>query len=131
MQQKSPIMLLWVLAVLFLLVGVAYVAAPGTFTEIAAGEAPDRPSALTEIRAVSGGVALALGVFFALSAARPDWVVPGLVLGALVVACLAASRLIGFVADGGVTGTQVSLAVTEVIFVALCLLALRRQSVER
>lgn len=131
MQQKSPIMLLWVLAVLFVLVGVAYIAAPGTFTEIAAGVAPDRPSALTEIRAVSGGVALALGVFFALSAGRADWVVPGLVLGALVAAGLAVSRLIGFVADGGVTGTQVSLAVTEVILVALCLLALRGRSVER
>jgi hypothetical protein len=54
------------------------------------------------------------------------------VLGALVAGCLAVSRLIGFVADGGVTGTQVSLAVTEVIFLVLCLLALRdRQSVER
>jgi hypothetical protein len=50
----------------------------------------------------------------------------------LVLACLAASRLIGFVVDGGVTGTQVSLAVTEAIFLVLCLLALRgRQSVER
>lgn len=131
MQRKSPIVLLWILAVLFLVVGVAFIAAPGTFTEMAAGVAPDRASALTDIRAVSGGVALALGVFFALCAGRPDWVRPGLVLGALVGGCLAASRLIGFVADGGVTGTQVSLAITEVIVVALCLLALRWRSVER
>lgn len=125
MRQRSPILLLWVLAVLFVIVGVAFIAAPGTFTEMAAGVAPDRASALTDIRAVSGGVALALGVFFALSAGRPDWVAPGLVLGGLVGGCLAASRLIGFVADGGVTATQVSLAVTEVIVVVLCLLALR------
>ena len=132
MIQRPPIVLLWVLAVLFLVVGVAYVAAPETFTEMTAGVAPDRASALTEIRAVSGGVAVALGAFFALSARRPDWVAPGLVLGALVAWCLAVSRLIGFVVDGGVTGTQVSLAVTEVIFLVLCLLALRgRQSVER
>jgi len=132
MQQRSPIVLLWVLAVLFVFVGVAFIAAPGTFTEMAAGVAPDRPSALTDLRAVSGGVALALGVFFALCAGRSDWVAPGLLLGALVGGCLAASRLIGFVADGGVTATQVSLAVTEVIVVVLCLLALRGwRSVER
>jgi hypothetical protein len=132
MQKSSPIVLLWVLGVLFVLVGVAFIAAPATFTEMAADVAPDRPSALTDIRAVSGGVALALGVFFALCAVRPDWVGPGLLLGALVGACLAVSRLIGFVADGGVTATQVSLAVTEAIVVALCLLALRGwRSVER
>ena len=131
MQQRSPIVLLWVLAVLFVFVGVAFIAAPGTFTEMAAGVAPDRPSALTDLRAVSGGVALALGVFFALCAGRSDWVAPGLVLGALVGGCLAVSRLIGFVADGGVTGTQVSFAIIEVITVAFCLFALRWRSVER
>src|SRR5687767_5518021 len=89
MPQRSPIALLWVLAVLFLFVGVAFIAAPGTFTEMAAGVAPERPSALTDIRAVSGGVAVALGVFFALSAGRTDWAVPGLVLGGLVGGCLA------------------------------------------
>ena len=123
--------LLWVLAVAFVGVGVSFIAAPTTFTEMASGVAPDRPSALTDIRAVSGGVALALGVFFALCARRPDWVRPGLLLGALVDACLAASRVIGFVVDGGVTGTQVSFAVVEVVAVVACLLALRGASVER
>ena len=125
MPQRSPVVLLWVLAVVFVFVGVAFIVAPGTFTEMAAGVAPSRPSALTDIRAVSGGVALALGVFFALSVGRSDWVAPGLVLGALVGGWLAASRLIGFVVDGGVTATQVSFTVIEVIVVALSLLALR------
>ena len=132
MHSRSAIVLLWVLAAAFLAVGIGFVAAPGTFAEMAAGESPDRASAVTDMRAVSGGVAVALGVFFGLCASRPGWIAPGLVLGALVLACLAASRLIGFVVDGGVTGTQVSLAVTEVIFLVLSLLALRgRQSVER
>lgn len=131
MSPKSQSVLLWVLAVAFVLVGVGFIAAPTTFTEMAAGVAPDRPSALTEIRAVSGGVALALGVFFGVCAGRADWVSPGLLLGALVGACLAASRLIGFVVDGGVTSTQVSLAVAEVLVTGVSLLAMRGRSVER
>jgi len=133
MQSKSVIVLLWVLAAAFLAVGIGFVVAPGTFAEMAAGESPDRASAVTDMRAVSGGVAVALGVFFGLCATRPTWVAPGLVMGALVLACLAASRLIGFVVDGGVTGTQVSLATSEALVMALCLLALRgsSRSVER
>ena len=131
MQSKSAIVLLWVLAAAFVAVGIGFVAAPDTFAEMAAGESPDRASAITDMRAVSGGVAVALGVFFGLSATRPSWVVPGLVLGALTLACLAASRLIGFVVDGGVTGTQISLATSEAVIMVLCLLALRGRSVER
>ena len=131
MQSRSTIVLLWVLAAAFLAVGIGFVAAPGTFAEMAAGESPDRASAVTDMRAVSGGVAVALGVFFGLCATRPSWVAPGLVLGAIVLACLATSRLIGFVVDGGVTGTQVSLATSEALVMALCLLALRWRSVER
>ncbi len=133
MPSRSAIVLLWVLAAAFLAVGIGFVAAPGTFAEMAAGESPDRASAVTDMRAVSGGVAVALGVFFGISATRPSWVAPGLVLGALVLACLAASRLVGFVLDGGVTGTQISLATSEALIMALCLLALRgnSRSVER
>jgi hypothetical protein len=131
MPSRSAIVLLWVLAAAFLVVGIGFVAAPATFAEMAAGESPDRASAVTDMRAVSGGVAVALGVFFGLCATRPTWVAPGLVMGALVLACLAASRLIGFVVDGGVTGTQVSLATSEALVMGLCLLALRGQSVER
>ena len=132
MSPRSRTVLLWVLAVSFVFVGVGFIATPTTFTEMAAGVAPDRASALTEIRAVSGGVALALGVFFGVCAGRADWVTPGLLLGALVGGCLAASRLIGFVVDGGVTATQTSLAAAEVVVVVLCVLALLRgRSVER
>lgn len=131
MPARSSVLLLWFLAVLFLPVGVGFIAAPTMFTEMAAGVAPDRASALTEIRAVSGGVALALGLFFGACARRPDWVTPGLLLGALVAACLAASRVVGFFVDGGVTTTQVSFAALEVAVVVLCLLALRGRSVDR
>lgn len=124
--------IMWVLAVVFLFVGVGFVAAPATFTEMATGVAPDGASSLTEIRAVSGGVALGLGLFYAMCTRRPDWHGIGLVLGALLGAGLAVGRITGFVVDGGVTGTQASFAIVEVVTVVVCVLALRgERSVER
>lgn len=126
-----PKTIVWVLAVAFLFVGVGFVAAPATFTEMATGVTPDRSSSLTEIRAVSGGVALGLGLFFAMCTRREDWLTMGLVLGALVGAGLAVGRIVGFVVDGGVIGAQASFAIAEVLVVAVCLLAMRGRSVER
>src|SRR3712207_3176544 len=91
---------LWVLAIVFLLVGLGFVLAPETFTDMATETSPDGGAPLTEIRAVSGGVALALGAFWALSAQRDAWTVAGLTLGALVGAGLALGRFVGFAADG-------------------------------
>lgn len=127
-----PKVIVWVLAVVFLFVGVGFVAAPATFTEMATGVTPDGASSLTEIRAVSGGVALGLGLFYAMCTRRPDWFGVGLVLGALLGAGLAAGRITGFVVDGDVSGTQAAFAIVEVITVVACMLGLRQEaSVER
>ena len=128
MGPRSGVTLLWVLSVAFVAVGLAFMVAPGTFADLATGESPRLPSAVTDMRAVSGGVALGLGLFLGLCAARDDWVRPGLVLSALVLACMPVSRVIGFIVDGGVTGTQVALAAFEALAMVLCLLALRARS---
>jgi hypothetical protein len=117
--------ILWVLAVVFVAVGVAFVLAPSTFTEMATGVVPEGGASSTEIRAVSGGVALGLGLFFGWCARRGDEVVAGLVLGALVGAGLALGRVVGFASDGDVTGMQVTFAIAEVATVLACVLALR------
>jgi uncharacterized protein YjeT (DUF2065 family) len=123
---------LWVLAIVFVLVGLGFLLAPETFTEMATETSPDGGAPLTEIRAVSGGVALGLGVFWALCAQRAAWTAAGLTLGALVGAGLALGRVVGFAADGGVTGMQVAFAVAEVLTVLVCVLVLRTdRSVQR
>jgi uncharacterized membrane protein len=131
MGSRSGATLLWVLSVAFVVVGLAYMLAPSTFAELATGESPRLPSAVTDMRAVSGGVALGLGLFLGLCASRDEWVVPGLMLSALVLACMPVSRIIGFIVDGGVTGTQVSLAVFEAVALVLCVLALRARPAGR
>ncbi len=131
MGSRSGVTLLWVLAVAFVVVGLAFVFAPGTFAEMSTGESPRLPSAVTDMRAVSGGVALGLGLFLGLCASRDDWAAPGLMLGAVVLVCMPVSRIIGFIVDGGVTGTQVALAVFEAVAMVLCVLALRARPAAR
>lgn len=125
MESRSGATLLWVFAAIFVAIGVAFVVAPGTFADMATGESPRLASAVTDMRAVSGGVAVGLGLFLGLCASRADWVVPGLVLGALVFTCMPVSRIVGFIVDGGVTGTQVALAALEAVALVACLVALR------
>ncbi|TXL63091.1 DUF4345 domain-containing protein [Aeromicrobium terrae] len=115
-----------ILALVFLFIGVAFIAAPGAMTDLATGAEPSKASSLTEIRAVSGGVALGIGLFFALCVRKTEWLTMALLLGALVGGSLALGRIIGFLADGDVTGTQASFAVLEVATLAVCSWALRR-----
>ncbi len=115
-----------ILALVFLFIGVAFIAAPAAMTDMATGVEPDRASSLTEIRAVSGGVALGIGLFFGLCVRRTEWLTMALVLGSLVGGSLALGRIVGFLVDGDVTGMQASFAVAEVATLVVCAWALRR-----
>ena len=53
----------------------------------------------TELRAMYGGLELGLGAFFAAAAARPEWSSPALLAQTLGLGSLAASRLVGILAD--------------------------------
>lgn len=117
MQSKLVTIVLAVFAVAFIGTGLGFIIAPQDLVEPVTGEAPALPAAVTDMRAVSGGVALALGLFWAACLRRPDWAAPGLLLGALVGACMAGSRVVGFVVDGDVSTTLVLLAAVEALMV--------------
>ena len=121
-----PKTIVGILALVFLFIGVAFIAAPAAMTDMATGVEPDQASSLTEIRAVSGGVALGIGLFFALCVRRAEWLTMALLLGALVGGSLALGRIVGFLVDGDVTGMQASFAVAEVATVVVCSWALRQ-----
>lgn len=80
-------------------VGVTFTIAP-ELLERGAGLSFGGPAGTTEIRAVYGGIELAIGVFLLLCAAVPSWRAPGLVLAALVGGLAGGARVLGLVADG-------------------------------
>jgi hypothetical protein len=85
----------------FGLFGLAFVFWPVSMTRFVTGVAPGSPGAITDIRAIYGGMALGLTAFFAL-AYRGDANVQriGVAASALAFGCIAIARTIGLVADG-------------------------------
>lgn len=82
-------------------------------------------NAVTEIRAFYGGLELGLGVFFLLALRRPAWYIPALMVQALALGGVAATRLFG-IALGGTTEIMLALAAAEAAGCALAVVALLR-----
>jgi len=122
-----PVVLLWIIAVLFIGFGVGFAFAPTFFADfIIPGAAPSVPSAIIDMRATYGGPALGLGLFFVVATRRRQWMRPALVVSLLVIACIGAARLLGIIADGDPNAWMLFFLATEVISVALIVVALRR-----
>lgn len=122
--------LLWITAVAFVGFGLGFIAAPDYLADLVTGAAPSTPSGAIDMRATYGGPALGLGIFFALAAAQQRWLRPALLTSMLVVACIAAGRIVGIAIDGEPNGFMVTFLVLEVASVVLYALALRRTASE-
>ena len=96
---RYPAVVLWVCAVAFLAIGLVFTVMPQEMFRPLGLEVPGG-APLTELRAVYGGLELAVGVFLALCARRgEDAQELGLVLGFLLFSGLAAFRGIGMGID--------------------------------
>ena len=102
---RYPLVVLWISALVFLVTGALFTVMPqDMFAPI--GLTVTDGSPLTELRAVYGGLEVAIGVFLALCARRGGVALElGLVLSFLLLGGLAAFRGIGM----GVDGPQVDL----------------------
>jgi hypothetical protein len=112
-----------------LLFGVWYLIAPAAWTD-PTGFGPLGPHALTDVRATYGGFQIGLGVFTIWAAADAARVRMAIVLQALTIGAIASCRLVGFAIDGSPNGFLISAIITETIFTALALFALRRLSTD-
>jgi hypothetical protein len=117
-------------ALLWLPYGVWCFAQPG-FLADAAGVTAASPTGSTELRAMYGGLQIALGALAALGALRPDWTRTALVVLAFVGAGLGSARLLGASLDGAWTSyTAMGLAV-EWATLAIATALLRRPALAR
>ena len=91
---------LFLSALLWLPYGIYCFAQPASLAE-AAGVAFQSPTGSTELRAMYGGLQIAIGVLAGLAALRPPLVRPALIAIAFLTAGLGSSRLVGALIDGG------------------------------
>lgn len=110
--------------VLFVILGLAFLVEPGRMANIVGIEA-DRGRASIEVRAMYGGLELALGVFFLVATSRTRWFRAALAVQALGFAGLAAGRIVGMALDG-VDRRMIGLTVIEIGGAVLGLVAFRQ-----
>ncbi len=121
---RTALFVRWVLAILaavFLLLGLAFMFLPNMMVgaiDITAGS----PKALADIRAVYGGLDLALGILLLICFLRKEWAT-GLAIGTLTCTCLFAGRLVGILIDGANDILTFGLIASEVLGAVLAAVA--------
>jgi len=119
-------LLLWVNCWLFVSFGVGYLLVPSLLSDLITGATPATASAMTDMRATYGGMALGLAFIFGLCAKNKKDVRLG-VCGVLVtMTALAGSRLFGMLLDGSPTILISVLFGAEALMASLALLTLRK-----
>jgi hypothetical protein len=106
-------------------IGVGFLIAPTSWAR-AIEVVVASPTGRTDVRATYGGFVLAAGVFLAVCAARADWIRPGLVACALILAGFAAGRLIGLAVEGSLSRLMTAFLVIELGGTAAAIFAFLR-----
>ena len=119
--------LLIVDAVSFGVFGLAFIFLPDFCARLTTGTAPGTPAALTDVRAIYGGMALDLASFFWLAAAGTAEIGRlGLRVSALAFGFIALARSIGIALDGSGTPLMYGFLTLETLAAVLSVLVLRR-----
>jgi hypothetical protein len=111
-------------AVVFLAFGAAFLLFPATLAGHFDIELSS-PSALADLRAMYGGLPLAVGALFALGLRRTDWLVPTVFLVAASSAGLALGRVYSIAVAGVPSALVLVLLATELVSFVWALLAHR------
>jgi len=118
--------LLWVNALLFLAFGLGFMFAPAFFSQTITGASPATSSAMIDMRATYGGIALGLAIFWGWCARERNTQHAGLLSSLLVLAATTIGRVIGMVVDGSPNIFMFILLTAELIFVGLIVFALKQ-----
>ena len=121
-----PQVLLWLNCVLFIAFGLAFALTPAWFAILFSGAAPSTSSALIDMRAVYGGVALALAYVFARCARSDAYTRLGVQNILAVMIGLATARSIGIVLDGNPNVMMLLLLASEVLMALVAVIALKK-----
>ena len=126
---KLEKILLWTNCWLFLLFGLGFVFLPSLLSEIITGAEPSTASAVTDMRATYGGIALGLSYMFRLCALNDKYAELGIHGVFAVMSALSVSRLFGIVLDGSSSMFIYALLGAELIMACLAYLTMKYMKV--
>ncbi len=123
---KFSRILLWVNCTLFVAFGLAFALMPAWFATLFTGDAPTTSSAMIDMRAIYGGVALALAYLFAQCARNDAYLKLGTQTVLAVMLGLAGARSLGIMLDGSPNVMMMLLLASEVLMAAIAIIALKK-----
>lgn len=100
--------------ILFIGFGLGFMIAPACFSALFTGAQLTTASAIIDVRATYGGMALGLGIWLVVCA-RQD-IRLGLIGAFAVLTSIVLTRLVGIVLDGGANGFMYAFLAAEVLF---------------
>jgi hypothetical protein len=124
-----PAVILALASLSFIGFGVAFVMSPAEMAGVV-GLAAETPSALTEVRAMYGGLEIALGVVLLTMLRGATAQIVGLRVAAFAFGGLALGRLTGLVVDGFWQPFTWLLMAVEILSAGLCVWALRAARID-
>ena len=111
-------------ALVFVLMGLAFMILPATMVELVTGGIPQTPSGMIDVRATYGGGFAGIGLTLFATVLRPGWRSLGLLLLVFVLGGMALGRGLGIVTDGRPNIFMYLFLAYELVFVAVALVAL-------
>jgi hypothetical protein len=114
-------LLIWLTAGFFVVYGLAFVVAPEALGHAITGSAPGTPSAVIDMRATYGGMTVAVGLTLAWLGRSNSTRSVALYIIALVMLCMASSRLLGLIYDGSANAIMYAYLAVEIVVLALAL----------
>lgn len=116
--------LIWTNSGLFLMFGLGFAFVPKVLAAVITGAAPPTSSAVIDMRATYGGMALGLALIFGLCARTEGYVQVGVQGVLAVMATLASARVLGILLDGGANRFMLMLLAAEVVMAIMARCAL-------
>ena len=118
---------LWIMGLGFVAFGVAYLVDPHGMMELV-GLKLTTATAAADVRAIYGGLQLAVGVFLLACARRDDWTLPGLLATSYVFFFIAGARLAGIARDRATDGVTLGALAVEITCAAIGAFAYRSEA---
>ncbi len=112
-------LILWLNAAVFAGFGVACALWPAGIAELTTGAIPASTSAMTDFRAVYGGMMIGIGLLLALTTRNDKTVRIGLQAVFLILICMAVTRTMGLLIDGSPNQYMLLYLVAEAAMAAL------------
>jgi hypothetical protein len=111
----------------FVAFGVAYLVDPHGMMELV-GLQLTTATAAADVRAIYGGLQLAVGVFLLACARRDDWMLPGLLATSYVFSFVAGARIVGIARDRATDGVTLGALAVEISCAVIGAFAYRSES---